>query len=362
MKQLARRYCWWPSINADILVATKHCDACQANHDNPHRIYQSWPEPERPWERIHIDYAGPFQGQYWLIVVDVFSKFPYISGMNTITTEATIRALSKIFIIEGLPDTIVSDNGTQFTSQQFQQFCQSHGIEHLTTAPFHPASNGEAERFVRTFKTSMTKICWGGNSTIRALDEFLFAYRTTPNPVSGKSPAELLHGRQPRTQLSLIMPKTKKNSDTHGDKSSKFVVGAPVYVKNFSVRGDSWVHGHIARRLGRMMYSVTLDTNDVVRRHQNQIRPGSILKGQRPDPERYDDFLLNTDIREQVSRAAPHLSVHFPEEDPDEQHVSDAQQNKRSLRKLRRVEIQVPLRQSSRPRHPPKRFNTDQSI
>ena len=60
MKQLARRYCWWPKINADILVATKHCDACQANQVSPRQIYQLWPEPERPWERIHIDCAGPF--------------------------------------------------------------------------------------------------------------------------------------------------------------------------------------------------------------------------------------------------------------------------------------------------------------
>ena len=343
-------------------TATKHCDACQANQVSPRQIYQSWPEPERPWERIHIDYAGPFQGKYWLIAVDSYSKFPYICGMTSITTDSTIRALSRIFINEGLPDTIVSDNGTQFTSQQFEKFCSLHGIEHLTTAPFHPASNGEAERFVRTFKTSMTKICWGGDSAARALDEFLFAYRTTPNPVTGKSPAELLHGRQPRTQLSLIMPKTERNLSTHGEKSSRFIVGAPVYVKNFSARGDSWLHGHITRQQGRMMYLVQLDNNHVVRRHQNQIRPGSILKSQRSDPDEYDDFLLNKAILEQVNRAAPHLSVSVPvpEEDPEEQPVPEVEpQQPCPTSQPRRVEIQVPLRRSTRPRRPPNRFNPD---
>src|SRR5204862_2977902 len=123
--------------------------------------------------------------------------------MTSITTDSTIQALSRIFINELLPDTSFLANGTQFTSQQFEKFCSLHGIEHLTTAPFHPASNGEAERFVRTIKTSMTKICWGGDCAVRALDEFLFTYRTIANPVTSNSPAALLHGRQPSTQLSL---------------------------------------------------------------------------------------------------------------------------------------------------------------
>ena len=76
------------------------------------------------------------------------------------------------------------------------------------------------------------------------------------------------------------------------------------------------------------MYLVQLDNNHVVRRHRNQIRPGSILKSQRPDPDEYFDFLLNKTIMEQVNRAAQHLnvSVPVPEEDPEEQPVPDVQE------------------------------------
>jgi transposase InsO family protein len=292
MKQLARQHCWWPSINSDIHNVTKTCAGCLANQNSPPQKYKSWPVSQRPWERIHIDFAGPFMNQTWLIAVDSFSKFPFICNMNSLSTEATIRSLSKIFVIEGLPETIVSDNGPQFTSDQFVKFCTSHGISHLTTAPFHPASNGEAERFVRTFKTAMKKICYNGQSVIRALDEFLFAYRTTPNPDTGKSPAELLHGRQPRTQLSLLLP-SEEDYDRRYVRNTKFNIGDSVSYKNFSVRSDRWLHGTIVSINGNMMYTIETDTKHIVRRHQNQIRLKKTLTYKSHNPDLcYDDFFI----------------------------------------------------------------------
>ena len=352
MKQLARQNCWWPTINADIHSTSKSCTSCLANQDNPNRKYQSWPIPQRPWERIHIDFAGPFMDQTWLIAVDAFSKFPFICQMNTITTDATIKALSKMFVIEGLPETIVSDNGPQFTSEQFKKYCDSHGILHLTSAPFHPASNGEAERFVRTFKTAMKKICYNGKTSARALDEFLFAYRTTPNPESGKSPAELLHGRKPRTQFSLLLPRDEHCYKQLSERTPKFNVGDSVYFKNFSVRGDQWLHGSITSVNGNMMYTITSDNKFVVRRHQNQIRHATILKHTSPNTC-YDDFLLNKSILEQVNKAAPTLNLAVPPEvfqdrmiahSPD-QYVQPGQQPL------------VVLRKSCRQRRPPVRFS-----
>lgn len=105
----------------------------------------------------------------------------------------TIAALQRILSAEGPPCKIVTDNGSQFTFFEFQLFCEQSIIEHLTTTPFHPASNGLAERFVSTFKE----------------DKYLATYGSTPNPVTGKSPADLLHGRQPQTVLSEMFSKYK---------------------------------------------------------------------------------------------------------------------------------------------------------
>src|ERR1700733_3759675 len=105
-----------------------------------------------------------------------------------------------------------------------------------------------------------------------------------------------------------------------------------------------------------MMYSIRLDNNHVVR-HQNQMRPGSILKSRLPDPDIYDDFLLNKAILEQVSRASPNLSVPVPVEDPDEQ--PDVQEKQSQSNQPRVVDVQVPLRRSTRQRRPPNRFYPD---
>jgi len=114
--------------------------------------FQSWPKATSAWERIHIDFAGPIFDSMWLICDDAYSQFPFITQMSSTTTANTISALTAIFAIEGYPTTIVSDNGPQLTAETFKEFCLQHGINHLTTAPFHPASNGLAERFVQIFK------------------------------------------------------------------------------------------------------------------------------------------------------------------------------------------------------------------
>ncbi|XP_062713327.1 uncharacterized protein K02A2.6-like [Aedes albopictus] len=107
-----------------------------------------------------------------------------------------------------MPETLVSDNGTQFTSSEFQQFCSDSGIDHVTTAPFHPQSNGQAERFVNTFKRALKNIQEGKVGVGEALDDFLLTYRTTTNRQvdEGKSPSEAMFGRRIKTSLDLLRP------------------------------------------------------------------------------------------------------------------------------------------------------------
>ena len=149
-----------------------------------------------------MDHAVEFLGRNWLVLVDPFSKYPCIHPTGSISTQATIDLLEEDFAHFGYPHALVMDNAPSFTSGEFKAWCQSRGITHLTGAPYHPATNGTAERMVQSFKQSMRK---SSLPPKRALQEFLMQYRRTPLAF-GLSPSELLNGRQIRTKIDALWP------------------------------------------------------------------------------------------------------------------------------------------------------------
>lgn len=281
IKQMARRYVWWPKVNDDVEKIVRNCTICRLSAKAPSAEFKPWPKPTKPWERIHLDFAGPFLGKMWLICVDSFSKYPYVVMLNVgqTTADHTIDALQQIFSMEGLPDTIVTDNGTQFVSNVFNNFCVKFNIKHLTSPVFHPASNGEAERFVQTFKQSVEKNIKGRKSLVNAVRFVLSSYRISPHPcLNWRSPAEVLHGRQPKNLLSLFLPRNvlratndKTETKCNSNCKPKFCVGDLIYARNYAF-GAKWFDGVITKNLGSMMYIVRTDRG-LWRRHQNQLQP-----------------------------------------------------------------------------------------
>ncbi len=264
-KQAARRYCYWPGITKDIEEMSKHCEACQTSQAAPRADLSSWPQPCEPWDRIHVDFAGPFLGHMWLLVVDALSNYPYVMRMQHTTAPHTIDALKKVFVTEGLPRVLISDNGPQFISAEFQKFCKSSGIQHILAPPFHPQSNGEVERLVQTFKSAMLKATRAGASVEQALLSMLTTYRALPN-MSGRSPAQVLHGRQPRTLLSLLFPEEVPVST----KGAKFKRGDKVLVRVYG-SNCKWQPAIVTAVRGGRVY--VLRTEDrAISRHQSQIR------------------------------------------------------------------------------------------
>ena len=150
--------------------------------------------------------------------------------------------LEQDFAHFGYPHTLVTDNAPTFTSEEFQEFLRERGILHMRGAPYHPATNGQAERLVQTFKQSLRK---SRLPCSQALQEFLIQYRRTPLE-SGLSPSELLNGRQLRRKLDALLPsvpqiakslQNRQNKPTSNKRTSntKFDVGKPV-MYNASVR------------------------------------------------------------------------------------------------------------------------------
>ena len=129
-KALARSYFWWPALDQDIEDMIKRCDACQSVRRNPPKTpLHPWPLTTRVWQRIHIDYAEKDK-QYLLIVIDTYSKWIEVFPVNSTTSSKTIDILRILFSQQGLPEELVSDNGPQFSSEEFKTFLQNNGICH----------------------------------------------------------------------------------------------------------------------------------------------------------------------------------------------------------------------------------------
>ena len=305
MKSLARRFVWWPGMDQHIEETVKTCSECQQSQPSPPVApLCSWQWPTRPWSRIHIDFAGPMDNRTFLVIIDAHSKWIEVFPMNSTTSTATIQVLRTTFSRYGLPESIVSDNGPQFTSSEFAQFCHLNGIRHVRVPPYHPSSNGLAERAVQTFKKGFKKMSEG---TVQdKIARFLFSYRITPQTSTGISPAELLMGRTLRSRLHLLTPSLpqkieyrQEKQKLHHDKKAverTFAEGEKVYARNYSSIGKKWLPGKVISVAQRSV-KVKLTSGLVIHRHLDQIRKRTVEESPVPDtdPDAYAYFPMNND-------------------------------------------------------------------
>lgn len=214
---------WFPRLDKEVEERIKSCVTCQ-EHDKSQHTYsaplQSVPFPESPWEKVSIDITGPFvdaphDQRFAIVVVDYHSKWPEVAFCSTVTSRTVIQMLKSLFAREGIPTHLISDNGPQFVSYEFEQFLEQHGITHCKSSLYYPRANGEVERFNRVLKSSIQNARIEGKSMKETIIELLEAYRSTPHQTTGVSPSELLHGRMLRTKLdvtNMMPPKSNESS------------------------------------------------------------------------------------------------------------------------------------------------------
>lgn len=281
MKAVARSYVWWPGIDAQIEQVSKTCQPCQLTQKAPGPApLHPWTWPGSPWQRIHVDFAGPFQGQMFLVVVDAHSKWPEVHLMSSTTTTKTIQVLRGLFSRYGLPEVLVSDNGPQFTSHEFESFMKGNGVKHIRSAPFHPSTNGLAERFVQTFKQSL-KRSTGTMSIQHRLDAFLLMYRNTPHSTTKETPARLFMHRQLRSRLDLMKPSVTSVVEKAQEvqcayreihaKARTFKVGDPVLVRDYGRGEKKWTPGVVKAETGPVSYTIDIGASQRWRRHADQM-------------------------------------------------------------------------------------------
>ena len=170
-KSLMCCYVYWPHMGKDIANMVDSCKGCTLVAKAPAITCKPWPKTVQPWQMIHVNFASPLDDQYYLIIVDSQTKCPEVLKCKRPTKNCTIWFLHELFARFGVVDCVVTDNGTQFTSNEFKQFCDTYQVMYITTAQYHPMSNGLVGRFVDTLKRALRKA--QGMPTDRALQQFL---------------------------------------------------------------------------------------------------------------------------------------------------------------------------------------------
>jgi hypothetical protein len=292
MKSLGRSFVWWPGFDADVEDRVRSCNACINVQGSPKAVpLLLWPWATEPWQRIHIDYLE-LAGQHFLLVVDSYSKWLEVFVMDSTTASATIIALRSLFSRFGLPVEVVSDNGPQFIAQEFKDFLARNAVKHTLCPPYHPSSNGLAERHVQTFK-HMYKTS-GTQEVHHKVSDVLFRFRNTPHTTTGITPAELFLKRTPRTRLSLVKPclqrkveQTQERSKLYKDgphpKTRTYDMYQPVRVKNMRGGKEKWIPGTVTEVRGPSTYVVRVPGNKHRLVHADHIRADDALTSNEGD-------------------------------------------------------------------------------
>lgn len=188
MKMNARTFVWWRKMDDDITDLCKTCEVCQSRQTvRKETVTTTWKDVSEPFERVHLDLCY-VDNRTLLVLVDAYTKLIEVKAVSRSRASDIIENLEAFFACFGLPKEVVTDNGPPFNSTTFINFLKMHGIKVTKTPPYHPQSNGLAERAVRTAKDVLKKYMIDEKirslSLIRKINRFLLQYRNEPCTVT----------------------------------------------------------------------------------------------------------------------------------------------------------------------------------
>lgn len=345
MKSIARLHCWWPNLDREIEAMVRACGVCQKSLPLPKQLVgNNWAWPTKPWQRLHVDFAQ-YKEDHYLVMVDAHSKWPEVIHMRRGTSAVrTIEAYREVFARLGIPKEICSDNGPPFPSAEMEEFMTNNGIKQIFSPPYHPKSNGEAERFVRTLKEGIRRRVGGSVSHNLGLNDFLLTYRTTPHSTTGRTPSEMLYGRRIRTKLDLIKPDLGEKilRRQTGDKvTDALAVGERVITQDYRDRRPKWIEGVVTDKLSPVTYLVDVGSSDkamIWKRHQDQLRvtEGDWNRRDSPLEAEADECLTPTESEDPRNLHEPTEDVRASGEPPRPCAEFDVGPPRRSTRRTRR--------------------------
>ena len=242
----AKEVFFWPLMNAEIRDYVSNCSICNTLRPSQCREpLKSHEVPERPWSRVATDLFS-HKGENFIVIVDYYSNFIEMERIATTSSRSVIQVLKKTFSRHGIPESLVSDNGPAYASEEFHEFASKWEFRHVTTSPHYPQANGKAESAVKICKNLLKKSQLANSDVHLAL----LNHRNTPTEPTNTSPAQRLYGRRTRTLLpvsaNLLKPETpqqvpaklkvaQQNQAEHYNKRARTLgplkIGDPVYLR-----------------------------------------------------------------------------------------------------------------------------------
>ena len=214
-KQLLRLKIWFPHIDKIVDQTVASCLACQVStiEKNATAPIVMTNLPNSPWEAVSVDFKELPTGEYLLVVVDDYSRFPIVELVSSTSARCVVPKLDSIFAVHGTPRVMRTDNGPPFNGAEFASFAEYLDFKHRKVTPLWPQANGEVERMMRNLKKLYRTAKTEQQNWKQALNKYLRNYRATPHSSTGVAPATMLLGRDVRTRLPELPPKRKNDKD-----------------------------------------------------------------------------------------------------------------------------------------------------
>ena len=202
-KALLRTKVWFPCVDTAAEEAVKRCIPCQANATRRETEPLSMsPLPRGPWSEISIDLCGPLPtGEYLLVIVDEFSRYPIVEVVRSTSAETVIPVVDKVFSLFSFPEVVKTDSGPPFNGHIWNSFLTECGVHHRRITPLWPQANAQAECFNKPLMKALKAASINGVAWRTEMQRMLRAYRSTPHVTTAFTPHRLMFGRDPRTKL-----------------------------------------------------------------------------------------------------------------------------------------------------------------
>ena len=239
----AREIMYWPKMHNELIRTVKECNICQEDQPSqPAEKMMSHPIPTNPWQSVSSD-CFELNNEHYVVVVDAYSGYMDFARLKNLSGKALIEVLRPIFATHGAPAEMITDNGSNYVSREFQEFAREWEFLHVLSSPHHKKSNGRAEVAVKVMKKLLKKSKKAKVDIYKSLLE----WRNTVTPGTNSSPMQKLMSRRARSFLPCkeekyspkIVSKVPQNiierkriSKYYHDKSARtlpeLIVGQPV--------------------------------------------------------------------------------------------------------------------------------------